>query len=127
MNESIYFKSAAHKTRLLGAMRHTGKIDSGKFDLEYGSAIYILTADASTWDKAQDYVSSSGILFEEMLQELDWSGGYQVLIKWAANLFNEHAANINPVELMRLDENNFRVALSALVVRRYSLHVDDFK
>ncbi len=127
ITETIFFKSAAHKTRLLGAMRSAGKIDGGKFDQEYGAAIYILTADAATWEKAQGYVSSSGILFEEMLQELDWSGGYQVLVKWAANLFNEHAANINPVELMRLDENNFRVALSALVVRKYSLRVDDFK
>ena len=127
ITETIFFKSAAHKTRLLEAMRRTGKIDGGKFDQEYGAAMYILTADTSTWEKARDYVSSSGILFEEMLQELDWSGGYGVLIKWAANLFNEHAANINPVELMRLDENNFRVALSALVVRKYSLRVDDFK
>jgi len=108
-------------------MRRIDKIDGGKFDLEYGAACYILTADAATWSKAQDYVSRNGILFEEMLKEVDFSGGYQVLILWAANLFNEHAANINPVELMRLDESNFRVALSALVVRRYGLHVDDFK
>lgn len=123
----IFFKGKEHKNRFVGAMIQIGKVYSGKFDPEYGAAIYILTADVSTWNKASDYVSRGGIDFEALLKEVDWSGGYQVLIQWAANLFNEHAAHIDPVELMRLDENNFQVAISALQIRRHSLEVDDFK
>jgi hypothetical protein len=46
-----------------------------------------------------------------------------VLIKWAANLFNEQAAHIDPVQLMRLDERNFAIALSALRIRRDGLYI----
>jgi hypothetical protein len=128
MTTNIFFKSAAHKTRLLEAMRRIDKIENGRFDPEYGAACYILTADTATWNKAQEYVSRQGILFEELLNEVDFSGGYQVLIQFAANLFNEHAMPAqNAVELMRLDDDNFRIALSALVIRRYSLRVDDLK
>lgn len=121
------FKSAGHKTRFVGAMLQIGKVDSGKFDPEYAAALYVLTADLSTWNKAQEYMSHNGIDFEALLKEVDWSGGYRVLIQWAANLFNEYAAHCDPVELMRLDESNFQVAITALHIRRYSLHVDDFK
>jgi hypothetical protein len=131
MQEGIFWKSEGHKERFLAAIQQIGKIHGGKIDSEYGAAIYVLTADQATWAKAQDYVSSGGIWFKKMLQEQDWSGGMGVLIQWAANLFNENAAHCDPVELMRLDERNFEVALSALQLRyhlRYdSTYMDDFK
>ncbi|MBO0777260.1 MAG: hypothetical protein J2P37_00330 [Ktedonobacteraceae bacterium] len=123
MSEGITFKSTDHQQRFFDAMQQIEKIDSGRLDPEYGAAIYVLTADLATWYKAQGYIKRDGILFEEMLQNQDWSGGYRVLIQWAANLFNEHAASCNPVELMRLDESNFEVALAALKIRRYSWRV----
>jgi hypothetical protein len=121
---ALFFKSEGHKKRFVEIMQCKGKIDDGKLDPEYGSALFVLTADLGTWNRVQEYMEH-GIDFEDMLQELDWSGGYRVLLQWAANLFNEHAASINPVELMRLDEGNFKVALSALIIRRYSLPLSE--
>ena len=59
-----------------------------------------------------------------MLQDVDFSTGYAVLIKWAGNLFNNEV-HVDPVELLRLDERNFAVALSALHIRRYGLRVQE--
>lgn len=126
MTESISFKSAAHKIRYLEAMTQIGKIYDGKLDPEYSSALYILTADASTWHKASDYISREGIDIDAMLKEVDFSGGYSVLMLWAGNLFNGQQ-HVDPLELLRLDEGNFQIALAALKLRRYSIHVDDIK
>lgn len=123
---SLFFTSDAHKARFLSAMQEIGKIYEGKLDQEYGAALYILTSSGSTWEKAQGYVSRRGIDIEDLLKEVDWSGGYSVLIKLAGNLFNANE-HIDPVEFMRLDDRNFLVALTALQVRRRSLPVDDLK
>jgi hypothetical protein len=123
---SILFKSPAHKARLFDAMRELGKVYDGKLDAEYASCLYILAADLSTWGKASDYISRDGIDIASMLEDVDFSGGYSVLILLAGNLFNEQQ-NINPIELLRLDETNFQIALCALNIRRYGLRVADFK
>jgi len=126
MKTSIFFKSAEHTQRFLAAMRSTGKMYGGRLDQEYGAALYILTADLATWQKAQAYVDRHGIDIPALLEEVHFSGGYSVLIMLAGNLFNSQV-HIDPVELMRLDDSNFTVALTALQVRRASLQVDDFK
>ncbi len=120
----LFFKSEGHRERFIEAVQE--KMYDGKLDPEYGAALYVLSSDPGTWNKAQAYIGRNGIKFEAMLQDPAWSGGYQVLLHWAANLFNEHACSaLNAVELMRLDEKNFRVALSALIIRRYSLPVSE--
>lgn len=124
MTTDISFKSPEHKARFVNAMQQLKKVEDGKFDPEYGVALFILTAHLSTWQKANGYISHNGIDFESMLEEVDLSGGYTVLIKLAGNLFNSET-HIDPVELMRLDESNFELALAALQLRRYSLFVAD--
>jgi hypothetical protein len=121
--EDIFFKSDGHKERFFAIMQKIGKIDAGKLDNEYAAAVFILTADLSTWHDAAEYVKPTGIDFETLLEEVDFSGGYTVLLKWACNLFNSNM-HIDPVELMRLDESNYLVALSALKLRRYSMRVE---
>jgi hypothetical protein len=120
MTAGIFFTSAEHKQRLLSAMQCIGKIDDGKLDPEYASALYILTSSAGTWQKASGYVDRGGIDFEAMLEELDFSGGYSILIKLASNLFNSNM-HIDPIEFLRLDETNFMVALTSIQLRRSSL------
>jgi hypothetical protein len=121
--EQANFKSPAHKQRFLHALRQISKVyEQGKLDPEYGAALYILTADGRTWQKAQAFVSRTGIDFPAMIEGQDWSGGYGVLIKWAGNLFNGET-HIDPLELLRLDESNFELALDALKMRRYGLRV----
>lgn len=126
MAETIYYKSPSHKTRLLDAMQALGKVDGGVLDPEYASALYILTADAGIWNRARGYISNRGIAIEEMLKREDFSGGYEVLVKLAGNLFNGNE-HIDPLEFLRLDESNFLLALSAIMIRRHGLRLEDLR
>ena len=126
----IFFKSEAHKARFLAAVQQAGKVFNGKPDTEYAAAYYILTADTGTWQKASGYIDREGMHFEELLKEVDFSHGYAVLVQLAANLFNEYSEagkQVKPVDLMILDEENFRVALTALEIRYSSRPIDDFR
>lgn len=114
----IFFKSPEHKQRFVTTMQQIGKIYDGKLDPEYGAAVYILTADLSTWNKANSYVSCEGIDIPALLEETYFSGGYSVLIRLAGNLFNSQI-HIEPIDLLRLDEGNFNVALTSLKLRRW--------
>lgn len=125
MTTDIFFTSEAHKARFLATMQHMGKVYGGKLDPEYGAALYILTAGAAFWQKANGFVDRDGIDFEGMIQEIDFSGGASVLVKWAGNLFNQNT-HIDPIELMRLDERNFKVALTSLQLRREHFSLNDF-
>jgi len=121
MAEPIFFTSAAHKGRFIEVVQRLGKTwpeAGGTFDPEYAAALYILTSDAGMWNKAHDYVSSTGIDIEALLQEVHTSGGEGVLIQLAGNLFNNQQ-HLDPLEFLRLDESNFRVALTAILLRRY--------
>src|SRR5262249_8740189 len=94
---ALPFKSEEHKQRLLATLQRIGKIYGGRPDPEYAAALYILTADASTWNKAKDYVDRDGIDIAAMLEEVDFSSGYIVLIELAGNLFNNNQ-HIDPLE-----------------------------
>lgn len=123
---NIFYTSEAHQARFLAALQQIGKVYDGKADQEYSAALYILTASHSTWEKAQNYVIRDGIDFEALLEDVDFSGGYGVLIQLAGNLFNGNQ-HLDPLELMRLDDRNFIVALNALQLRRVSMHLDDLR
>lgn len=113
----FFYTSREHKKRWLTAILSTGKVFDGKLDPEYASALYILTSSAGTWSKAQSYVDRDGIDFEAMLAQVDFSGGYSVLIHLAGNLFNDRFT-CSPVDLAtRLDSENFTVAMNALQIR----------
>lgn len=127
MNEDIYFKSKEHQQRFLSAMQELGKIYDGRLDQEYGAALYILTADSDTWEKANSYVERNGIDIAAMLSGRDWSGGLSVLVALAGNLFNGQE-RVDPVDFAeRLDQENFQVALCAIKVRRSGWHMDEVK
>jgi hypothetical protein len=113
----FYFTSKGHKERFLANMRSLGKIYNGKLDQEYGACLYILTSHADIWQKARTYVHEEGIDIPGMLEYVDLSGGQSVLVKLAGNLFNDET-HCDAIELMRLDSENFTVALQALEFRR---------
>lgn len=117
------FKSVEHKQRFLNAIRGIGKIWDGKFDPEYAAALYLLTEDENTWLQSAPYVRNSGIDIENLLKKGKFSSGYKVLIKLAGNLFNSNQ-HVDPIQLLRLDEDNFRLALFSIFVRRYGLNSD---
>lgn len=120
----LFFTSREHKAGFITAMQGLRKIYDGKLDPEYGAAIYILTSSASTWEKASDYVERDGIDFEGLLAEVDFSGAYSNLIRLAGNLFNGQTT-CSPVELYRLDDRNFQIAMTAFQLRRASLPLSE--
>lgn len=121
----ILFNNQQHLNRFVDGIQAIGKVyDGGKIDCYYGSALYILADDEWTMEKAGPYISSHGIDFETMLKEVDFSGAYSVVINlaYACSLFNGNMS-VNFEEFMRLDGNNFRLALIALQFRYYgALH-----
>ncbi len=118
---ALFFKTPGHEARLIHAMREVDQIHHGVLDSEYAAALYILTAEPATWRKTSGYVGTGvnekGIDFEGMKDEQDFSGGYSVLIELAHHLFNGQV-HIDPLEFLRLDDANFRVALTAIQIRR---------
>ena len=124
----MYFKSVAHKERFLAVLQQSGKAlyDGGKIDQEYGTALYVLTSSSGMWEKAHGYVNRSSIDIPTMLEEVHLSGGYTVLVQLAGNLFNSQV-HVDPIELMRLDEQNFMVALQAIQIRRGGYHIEEIR
>lgn len=116
-----FFKGNQHKERFEDAILRTGKHDETKADPEYASALYILTG--SVWNKIDHYVAHDSIDFEAILQDTDFSGGEQVMVLLAANLFNG-SERVDPLQFMRLDENNFAIAITAQMIRREGYRID---
>ncbi len=119
------FTSPEHAVRFTEIMARMSKISGDTCDNEYGAALYLLTSHASTWEKTQAYVHNGGIGFARILQEVDFGAAYSVLIRLAANLFDFHQFPLGDItELLRLDEENYALALDAINIRRYALIVD---
>lgn len=127
MAATIFFKSDGHRARFIQIVHDLGKINDGKYDQEYGAALYILTADAGTWERTREYVDPFVIDFDLMLEEVDFSGGYNRLVRLAGNLFNS-GQHIEPVEVCTgLDTANFLVALTAMQLRRDAIAASEIE
>jgi hypothetical protein len=118
-----FFKSQQHHDRFVQIVYELGKTwpeQNHTFDPAYASALYILTANRSQWEYVQGFVDKWGIGFEELLGNIDqWSTSEKLLIRWAANLFHPEHVGVAPADLSCLDEDNFKIALTALKLRRY--------
>lgn len=117
----MFYKSRAHQERLIQKMQELALIRDGVMDPEYGSALYILTSDVGMWKWANTFVgtveNNRGIDFEQMLASGGYSGGEDVLVRLASNLFN-HNNRVDPLEFLDLDEQNFKLAMDAIWFRR---------
>jgi hypothetical protein len=125
MPQDYFFTSPEHQQRLLAIMQQCHKIYEGRLDPEYAAAFYLLTADAESWQQARRYVRRYGIDIDALLTEVPLSSGEEVLIKLAGNLFNNQQ-HLDPLEFLRLDDWNFQLALTALILRRSRLPLADF-
>lgn len=150
------FRTDEHRKRFFEVIHRIGKDYGGELDKEYSAALYILTSRSGTWEKAELYVSSSGILFEDMLNEVDFSHGYVSIIYLAWSLFTSgyhfgynddkqtslekliSAISVGDItipgllvgkvdmgELCSLDESNFKIAIEAILIRRYGIPQED--
>jgi hypothetical protein len=122
--DDTIFHSLAHQQRFVDVMRKIGKVShDGTCDQEYGAALFVLTADPFTWEQSEPYVSRYGIDFEDLLSDSHWSGGYINLLRLAANLFNG-TTPCSPIDLYRLDQSNFTLAMTAFQLRRHSFSIE---
>lgn len=113
----ILFNNQQHLDRFLDAIQSIGQVyDGDKIDVYYGSALYILSSQASTLESAKKYIHHDHIDFEEMLKNVHFGGAYTVLIQFASNIFNGNT-DVDFEEFMRLDGNNFAIAVTALQFR----------
>lgn len=119
---STFFKSEAHKKRFLEAVQP--HVEDGNIDQWYGSALYILTSEASVWGRITKYVTNDGILFHEMLMYDYFYDNDEILLQVAASLFGS-GHHVDMQELACLDQPNFKVAMQAIRIRRDGLHVND--
>lgn len=125
MSEDIFFRGPEHKKRLAEAIERLEKVErDGKADPWYAAALYVLSADLYTWNSVQPYISRRGIRFDEILSDLHFSSGETTLIEVAANLFRDDG-QIDLSRFTNLDENNFKLVIDAIKIRRYSLRIDD--
>ena len=119
------FTSEHHKRRFLDAMLGNRKVYNGVFDQEYAACFYILTEDEHTWKLAQQHIEHGLIDMKAIIRQGRFSSGYGVLIRLAGNLLNGNTnKNVLPVDLMKLDESTYRIALNAMKIRRYGIHGD---
>lgn len=122
-DDRVFFKSVEHRERFVTAIESVD--DGGVLDAGYTAGVYILSAELGLWMKAQSYVRGDVIAMPALVRDVDLSGGYSVLVNLAGNLFNG-GLHLDPLELLRLDEGNFKVALTAIQMRRASLRLGDF-
>jgi hypothetical protein len=118
----MYFESERHKEHFLAATQAYGKVDGGRIDAKYGAALYILTAYEGMWRVYQPYLEKERdtIPFGAMFANRGFTPSYGTLMRIAANLFDETVAHVDPAEFMKLNEEDYKMALTALEIRRYS-------
>src|SRR5512135_3490489 len=122
----MIFTSEEHMDRFLTTLESIGQIHEGVLEPAYASAIYILTSDLEMWDKFQPYIHQDEIDIPMMVQEQDFSGDYAILTRLAGNLFGDYF-EISPSEFTRLNDEHFKVALTAIELRCNETKANDIK
>lgn len=124
----IKFIDKHHSVRMFSLLNKAGKYDerTGKVDIEYGTAFYLLSSIEDIYRKALPYVGD-GIQFKNMMAKQDFSSGEKVIVKLAANLFNGNHKNITPIDIIGyLDNKLFETAMCAISMRYYQgLYLED--
>ncbi|MFS0891022.1 DUF6075 family protein [Peribacillus frigoritolerans] len=90
---------------------------------EYLSVAYLMTGNKELYRKMKPYFDAKGGNFdsEEMFEEKDFSSGLSVLAKLAVHLFNSNET-VEPLDIIStLDEEGFKLALNAFILRRYGV------
>ena len=90
---------------------------------EYLSVVYLMTGNEELYCNMKPYFDAKVGSFdsEEMFEEKDFSSGLRVLAKLAVHLFNSNET-VEPLDIIStLDEECFRLALNAFILRRYGV------
>lgn len=96
-----------------------------RFNKEFLSVLYLISGNEELKQKIEPYFNGSSGMFdtEKMFEEQDFSAGLSILAKLAVNLFNANE-KINPLQLMILDDENFELAMNAIILRRQGISTE---
>ena len=128
MSYKIYYKDEDHRNKLKELLIKYKKVYAkynNEVDQYYLPTFYILTSDPELRRKSYRYITDEGIKFNQMTDEQDFSSGPMELIRLAHQLFNNgDQADISRI-ISVLDEENFQVALQAIILKRSSYNYDE--
>ena len=104
-----------------------------RFNKEFLSVIFLMAGNEELNRKIEPYFDVNKGEFDtlEMFEEQDFSSGLRVLALLAVNLFNANE-KVDPLQLMSLDDVNFKLAMNAIILRRhgmsteYRINAEDF-
>lgn len=116
------FVNQEHESRFL-QFRAEDMSDYYRTNKEHLSVVYIMTANEELYRKIKPYFDGKSGEFdsEEMFKEKDFIGGDLVLAKLAVHLFNSNET-VEPIHIIsRLDDESFKLALNAFILRRYGV------
>lgn len=96
-----------------------------RFNKEFLSVLYLISGNEELKQKVEPYFNGNSGMFdtEKMFEEQDFSAGLSILAKLAVNLFNANE-KINPLQLMILDDENFELAMNAIILRRQGISTE---
>jgi hypothetical protein len=121
---TLDFLTQEHAARFHEAVQQIGHI--ALTNEEYGSAIYLVTASPTVWNKATRHITEEKINFQAMIEEGYLSTGEDVAIRTAGNLYNG-SLEVNPVEFMHLDGKLFKGVINAILLRYDASLLQDIK
>jgi len=85
---------------------------------DYRAAAYILSLPG-LYQKTLSYFSDDGFNLDKALNQ-DFSSGFVILLNLAGDLFYSRTAGFSLTDAIgTLDDDNFRVMLQAITIRRY--------
>lgn len=116
---NFQFINQEHEARY-SQFRVEDMADHYRTNKEYLSIVYLMTGNEELYRKMKPYFNAKHGEFdsEKMFEEQDFSSGLRVLAKLAVHLFNSNET-VKPLDIIsRLDDEGFRLALNAFILRR---------
>ena len=121
----IFYSHGKHKEEVRAKLKELNKIyqkNGNEIDLYYLPVFYLFYGTEDLKRKCIRYVKSDSIDFQKMYEEVDFSSGEKILVNLAHNLFNNGVSVALLDIIATLDDENFKMALQAIILRRHSLH-----
>lgn len=117
---SPQFLSATHRSLFFQQLNQLSA--SQQKSPEYQAVLYILTSDDELYEKMSPYFGNDGFRSSDLLEEVDFSRGYQLIVQVAADLFGQDYETSLSGLVGTLGHDLFHTFLQALIIRKYGVN-----